>query len=264
MENQFTRWYETISKRRSRRKYDSRPVEPHIISSLENTCDQFRPFEEARAVLVRQPADKVFNGVIGSYGKIKGAPLFLAFIGDASSPYINEKVGYNGEGLILEATALNLATCWVGGLFSEAVVNSLVSLKAGEKVLAVSPIGYPVQGLSFEEKMMTGFGRNHRRKPLSELVSGSSKGFLPDWVAEALEAARLSPSALNRQPWRFRVEPNSITVSVDGEDTHNISKRLDCGIAMLHVHTVAAKFGFQGIWDFLDYPEVSRFKLIRE
>ncbi|TEB15230.1 hypothetical protein Psfp_02267 [Pelotomaculum sp. FP] len=123
----------------------------------------------------------------------------------------------------------------------ENVAGSLVDLKAGEKVIAITPIGYPVKELSFEEKMMAGFGRNHKRKPLGELVLGDSKESWPGWVTESLEAARLSPSAVNRQPCRFKVEPGAITVFVDGRDTYNISKRLDCGIAMLHIH-VAEKY----------------------
>ncbi|MEW6420051.1 MAG: hypothetical protein AB1480_18380 [Nitrospirota bacterium] len=31
------------------------------------------------------------------YGKIRGAPAFIVFIGDISDPYIHEKTGYTGE-----------------------------------------------------------------------------------------------------------------------------------------------------------------------
>ena len=69
------------------------------------------------------PADKVFRGMIGSYGRINGAPAFIAFIGDMQSQYVQEEVGYTGEGIILEATALGLGTCWVGGFFKPDVVK---------------------------------------------------------------------------------------------------------------------------------------------
>jgi len=108
---------------------------------------------------------------------------------------------------------------------------------------------------------MTGFGRNHKRKPLSALVTGLKETELPDWTRSALEAARLAPSAINRQPWSFHVEPDSITVSVRGAGPEfKVSKRLDCGIAMLHLELGALNCGVQGGWEFLEAPRVAQFK----
>ena len=108
---------------------------------------------------------------------------------------------------------------------------------------------------------MTGFGLTHRRRPLSGLVSGLRESEWPRWVKLALEAARLAPSAVNRQPWRFNVEPNSITVSVNtvGRE-YGLSKRLCCGIAMLHIEVAALTCGTKGSWKFLEPPLVARFE----
>ena len=111
---------------------------------------------------------------------------------------------------------------------------------------------------------MTGFGLAHQRKPLTELITGLDETELPHWMKSALEAARLAPSAINRQPWRFHVEPYSITVSVDSPRfTFGISKRLDCGIAMLHIEVAALNCGVQGEWEFLKAPQVARFTIAR-
>ena len=94
---------------------------------------------------------------------------------------------------------------------------------------------------------MTGFGWTHKRKPLTELVTGIEELKWP-WLKTSLEAARLAPSAVNHQPWRFKVEAHSITISVDElKDTFNISKRLDCGIAMLHVEIASLFCGVMGM-----------------
>ena len=75
-----------------------------------------------------------------------------------------------------------------------------------------------------------------------------------------MEAARLAPSAVNRQPWRFYMEPNGITVSVDSSLVEwGISKRLDCGIAMLHIEVAALDCGVKGKWELLGAPQVARF-----
>ena len=107
---------------------------------------------------------------------------------------------------------------------------------------------------------MTGFGRSHRRRPLDNLVTGLAGPDWPPWIRSALEAARLAPSAVNRQPWRFHVAPDSITVAVNSlKREYGISKRLCCGIAMLHIEVAALNCGINGRWEFLPAPEVARF-----
>ena len=260
MEIPFKRWYAAVGSRRSRRQYDpSKPVPDHLLAELRSVCAEFKPFTQARAVLVTERCDEVFTGVIGAYGKIKCARAFIAFIGDMTDAHVQEKVGYTGEGIVLEATALGLATCWVGGFFKPGVVASLIEMEENEKVLGITPVGYAVKRETVEERLMTGFGRTHQRKPLSSLVTGLEESRWPGWIRKALEAARLAPSAINRQPWSFHVEPDSITVSVRTKGPEfTVSKRLDCGIAILHIEVAAMNSGVSGIWEFLDSPLVAR------
>ena len=256
------RWYRVIEKRRSRRRFDPKPLGANVLSKIASVCTDFKPFHYARAVVVTEPPDTVFKGAIGPYGKIKGAPAFIAFIGNIDSPNVHEQIGYMGEGIILEAEALNLATCWVAGFFRPKVVSSLIKIGKDEQILAVTPIGYAAKHHSLEERVMTGFGLTHKRRPLSDLVTGLRESEWPQWVKLALEAARLAPSAVNRQPWRFKVEPNSITVSVNTlVREYGLSKRLCCGIAMLHIEVAALSNGIGGNWEFLELPLVARFTI---
>lgn len=218
------------------------------MERLAFVCSNFRPYPEARSVLIEKKGNDVFRGFIGSYGKIENSPGYIAFIGNLESPRVQEAVGYTGEGIILEATSLGLGTCWVGGYFHPKAVSSEIAIERNERVLAVSPFGIPLQAYSFQEKLMTGFGYMHKRKGLDKLVTGT-----PDqaWMEPALEAARLAPSAVNRQPWRFVCGDNTITVELDkSRDTYNISRRLDCGIAMLHLELGARNAGIRGSWTF--------------
>lgn len=305
MEIPFAHWYPAIDGRHSRRCFQSRPVEPELLAALAAICDGFRPYEEARAVLVARPAGEVLRGVVGSYGQVKGAPAYAALVGRTDSPYVHERVGYTGEAVVLEATSLGLATCWVGGFFRPEAAARLLGVAARERVLAVIPFGYAAPRTR-EESLMSGFVRSHRRKPLTDLVVPDASGDAgdparwPGWVRAALEAARLAPSAMNRQPWRFAVESRSrteagrpggletpakvgppggvetlaeagrpgdaerrgwtITVSAaPGRDTGGISRRLDCGIAMLHIEVAALAHGVRGSWEPLAPPGVARF-----
>lgn len=69
-------------------------------------------------------------------------------------------------------------------------------------------------------------------------------------------------NAVNRQPWRFLVDERSITVSTDSlKDTYHIPKRLDCGIAMLHIELGARHVGVEGRWEYLKASDVARFNV---
>ncbi len=266
MDIPFSRWHSAIKKRRSRRHFDPhRPIEPDILAKLDTLCNQFTPFPNTRSRLVTKSVDNVFKGIIGRYGKIKGAPAFIAFIGDMNSPFVQEEVGYTGEGIILEATALGLNTCWVGGFFRPESVASLIEIGSKERVLAVTPVGYARKFESLEEKLMTGFGRTHKRLSISKLVNGMEIVKWPEWARASLEAARLAPSAVNRQPWGFNVEANGITVFVRTSGPEfNVSKRLDCGIAMLHIEVAALSSGVKGDWKLLEAPGVGRFCTVND
>lgn len=255
------RWYESIFSRRSRRRYDEHGLEPDMVSHLRDFTSDLNNFTGgARAVLVTESPEKVFKGIIGSYGRIKGAPAYAAFIGDVHNPYVHETVGYMGECFILEATSLGLGTCWVGGFFDSEVVKSQVHIEENEKVFAVTPVGFAVKEHDTEEKMMSGFVSSHKRKDLRSLCRGVPRDQWPDWVKTALEAARLAPSAINRQPWRFLAEKDAITISVDSAFLQlGVSKRLDCGIAMLHLELGARTNGVKGEWESLNSPDVARF-----
>ena len=261
MDIPFSRWYPVIEKRRSYRQFDpNHPIESDKVSAIDAICRQFMPFPSARSFLVTNPAKDVFSGIIGSYGKIKGSPAFIAFIGKMDSPSVQEEVGYVGEGVILEATALGLNTCWVGGFFKSENVSSLVEIRNNERVLAVTPVGYALKTESWEERLMAGFGRHYRRLAASKLMSGQSSQDLPAWIKASIQAARLAPSAANRQPWGFDIGDGYITVYVrTGGPEFTVSKRLDCGIAMLHFEVAARSFGITGEWHLLKTPQVARF-----
>ena len=262
MKTPVSSWYHVIEKRRSRRQFEPRLLESTTLAHINSVCNDFRPFPSARAVLITDNPETVFKGAIGPYGKVKGSPAFIAFVGHMRSLYVQEQIGYTGEGIILEAETMNLATCWVAGFFRRKETESLIRIGANERVMAITPIGYATKHLSFEERLMTGFGLTHKRRKLSGLVTGLNESEWPKWIKMSLEAARLAPSAVNRQPWRFHIEPDSITVSVNAmKREYGVSKRLCCGIAMLHIEIAALNCGIKGNWEFLKQPQVAKFTI---
>lgn len=250
-------WYEAIFLRHSQRKYSGEVPSDEVTSRIQKVCDEFRPFPGSRAVLVREPGERVFKGAVSElFYKVTETPLYVAFIGDMYVPEVQAATGYLGEGIILEATALGLNTCWVGGFYRPEEVIKQINLNTGEQVLGITPIGY-----SMEEKDRVGVSsKQYRRRTLSKLIM---RGDVKEkWVKTALEAARIAPSAGNRQPWRFSVDDDSITVSSDSKRRgFGISSELNCGIVMLHIELGARFVGVSGGWEFLDFPEVARYRI---
>lgn len=256
------RWYPAIEKRHAVRRYDGRPVEEEKLDRIAALCRDFAP-PGARAALGTEEVESAFKGLVGSYGKVTGATAYVAFVGDTTAPHHLENVGYMGEGIVLEVVSLGLSTSWIGASINRGAVAKLIGIVEEEFVYAVAPIGYPMPGSSLSDRIIKGIARSHERKALDKLVGGLSRERWPEWVTRALEAARVAPSAVNRQPWRFFVEEDSITVSVDDLiDTYNLSKRLDCGIAMLHIELGARFSGVDGQWEYLEPPQVARFKVL--
>ena len=239
----YEAWYEAISRRHSRRKYAEEPVEEEKLDALALLIEELNGShaEYAGAALVREHS--------GFRGVISGAPSYIAFILRSDFMEAYEHLGYLGEAVVLEATRLGLGSCWVSGTFDSKAVAAEISLDEGWKVFAVTPIGYPKEKKAWSEKLMGGLAGSHRRKSIEQLVLEEghatpvrrSSGSLtwPAWARTAVEAARLAPSALNRQPWLFRFEEGELLIELAGNPGSvwgGLSKRLDCGIALCHLY----------------------------
>lgn len=254
-------WLAAVARRTSRRAFDGEPVGAEILDELGECCRTFRPYPDARVVLVRSTEIDVFKGIAGSYGKVTGSPHLLVFVADAHKPFPDQHVGYTGEGIVLEATRLGLDTCWVGGFFSAQKVGRVVDLSDGERVYAVSPVGHAVSAPSSSESTMRRMAGSHKRKSIDEVAPGID-GSWPEWAVAAVETARIAPSAVNRQPWRFRLDDGQLVVAKDrGFETPKVTKRLDCGIAMLHLELGALAEGIRGAWTDLNGADVARFEI---
>lgn len=258
MEIPVNSWYDAIFLRHSHRKYSGEVPDNEVSDKIESVCNDFRPFPGVRAVLVKDSGKDVFKGAVGEFFyKVTETPYYIAFIGDMDAPNVQSITGYLGEGVILEATALGLNTCWVGGFYRQEGVLKQVNLEGAERILGITPIGY-----SKDEADRVGISsKQYRRKDLEKLVvSGDINS--KKWIRSVLEAARIAPSAANRQPWRFEIGDEYITVSSDSmRKDFRVSKRLDCGIAMLHLELGLLSNGVHGSWEFLELPGVARYKI---
>jgi len=204
---------------------------------------------------------------LGTYGFIRGAPGFI--VGAIPrGPGDLEDYGYLMEHAVLQATDLELGTCWLGGSFSKSGFARKFALAPGELMPAVAAVGYPEEGSFARDRIRKMAGSDFRRPPGELFFDGTLDAPLaPDAAgpyAPTLEMVRWAPSASNRQPWRILRTPAGwhfflARTKGYGKGTLVFTllrmadlQRVDMGIAMCHFELAARAAGLGGGWVFED------------
>lgn len=246
-------WLDAIPRRISSRRYDGVPITPAILDRLEETCTRVTALAtRARVALIREAPPEVFTGLVGSYGRIDGAPSLAAFIGPDDAGI---DAGYAGEAVVLDATAAGIDSVWIAAAFDAEHTGRLVELRSGERVHAIAALGYATKTIGVGERLMRAGVRARQRLPLDTIAPGHASWSA--WAREAVAAARLAPSGANRQPWRLHMDGEAL-VFTKAAKTYWTAP-LDFGIAMLHAELGAAHAGVRGTWSIGSGAEVARF-----
>ena len=156
------------------------------------------------------------------------------------------KLGYYGEKLVLEATAMGLGTCWVASTYDARTTRA--ELADGEKLWDVIPIGYAAAKMPLKQKTFRAAIRAKSKKPEQMADSDLPWRDLPEWFRAGVEAAERGPSAVNRQPVVFRWLGGRVTAGLRSTE-YDVSYN-DLGIAKLHFELGAAAKGASGRWNF--------------
>jgi hypothetical protein len=217
-------YLEAIDKRRSRRTYTGQSVKRETLDRLQLLADTYNREANLHIQMV-EDGSEAFNGISKSYGLFKGVKSLIALVGNKSDEHLKEKLGYYGEMLLLEATTLGLATCWVGGAFDRRC--TIVPLGEGESLECVITLGY-VKEETYKEKLIHRLVAR-KSKPLEEFYTSDVE--LPIWIVDGLNAVMKAPSAVNKQPVKFNYSESLLTAHVE---TVTRFELIDLGIAKAH------------------------------
>jgi nitroreductase len=257
-----------IKQRSSCRTYLPQLLQPQHFAALETFLTQLTraPFPGTwrfRLIPVGGPAG--VSGKIGTYGSITQAPAFVAGVIQADDRAMLN-YGYLLEKIILEATALGLGTCWLGGAFHRADFAGSLACRPGERLPAVTPVGYPAgaEQRSVQDQVLRFSAKSKTRKPFNQLFfEGNFQTPVQDENAvggygSVLEAVRRAPSASNRQPWRIMKAENFYHLYLQRNVLYGqVAKLLmntddlqliDIGIAMCHFELAAQELHLKGGW----------------
>jgi len=249
-----------IQARRSWRRYANRPIPPQTLGALEQSLrvPPPAPFgSRVRLALLERRGDVDQPCKLGTYGMIRGAQTFVSGAVQQGERDL-EDFGYVFEWLLLRATGLGLATCWLGATLRRNRFARALALADDEHVPAASPVGFAATRRGVVDSVFRWAVGSKRRRPWSALFfdGGFDTPLDPSEAgphALALEMVRLGPSAVNNQPWR---------VVRDGAGHHFFLRRarryrryfevdlqrLDMGVALCHFELTTRSLGLGGRW----------------
>ena len=222
---------EAMRARHSVRAYEDRPLDGEARAALEREIAACNEAGDLRICLLEEQPE-LFRGLAG-YGKFTGVRNCIALVGKVAED-LNERAGYYGERLVLEAQRLGLNTCWVALTFSKRRTRRAVKLGRGEKLVCVIAVGYgKTQGAA------------HKSKTPPQVCAAEEgalqNGGYPAWFERGVEAALLAPTAVNQQKFLFTLTAQG---KVRAEQTGGYCRGLDLGILKYHFELGAGKENF--------------------
>lgn len=178
-------------------------------------------------------------------------------------PHGAEAFGYAFEAMVLYAQSLGLGTTWIGGTMNRGIFERAMRLQGSEQMYCVTPLGYASDKMSLRETMMRKGVKASVRSEFGEVFFDGSFGKAltrerAGKLADPLEAVRLGPSAVNKQPWRAVVTENGVHFYVKklkGLPVASMQK-IDLGIALCHFDLAAQEIGIAAEFSIND-PKLS-------
>ena len=239
---------ELIRMRRSVRTFDGRLLPPFASEALRAFAAKAENPWGVPVEIRILPAgeDGLTSPVIAGETAYAGAKV-------SPGPAAELGCGYSFEWFMLEALGLGLGSVWLGGTLNRPAFAKAMELGEGELMPCVTPLGYPAKKMSLKETVMRKATRADTRKPFGELFFDGDfhTPLTPEAagpLSEALEAVRLAPSAVNKQPWRVLRREGTCFFYKKGDkgfvnpETGDLQK-IDLGIAVAHFALAAESAG---------------------
>lgn len=213
--------YRAIFERRSVRRFEDVELKEGVLARLKTFTSELRPlFPEIRTDFrIVGPED-----VKGLF-KVKAPHYLVAFSERKEGGAVN--VGFMLQQVDLHLVSIGLGACWQGG------PRLTRSSRDGSDLEPVIILAFGIPLKDERRRAATEFDR----RPLSEITEIGGH-------EDILEAARLAPSAMNKQPWFFTSGENgSINTYVIHSSLMERMNQVSAGIALCHMWLAAAHQG---------------------
>lgn len=218
--------YEAIFVRKSVRSYTGEALSPQLLDKVKahyrELTGLFGGIETEISVLDNRRGQQRMLSLFS----VK-APYYLVFYSEEAPRYLMN-MGYLMEQMVLYMCSLGIGTCFIG---SNKIKKELQE-KDGRKMVGI---------VAFGKSKGSHVRKQAEVKRLSIDQLCIFKEVPRQWMRQLLESARLAPSAMNDQPWRFVVYDNRIHIFSKKHKAEQLRKwdEVNFGIMFANLMTAA-------------------------
>ena len=261
-----------IQNRKSYREFTDKQVSFSSMETLKNyyynSVRRLIPELKTQLYFFSTSARAALEGAAGYNQFLVGAPQYMVLLSE-KHPRAHLNAGYIMEDMILKAADLELDSCWLTFTDSEEI-KDVLGIESELEVAAIAAFGYgkkTVRRLRLNLRSMSDVDIKAKyrymepKRSVSDMAFvntwGNNRdldryiGFFDDMLWEALFAASLAPSYLNRQAYGFLLHDGAVSL-VARPDSYNtrIDGDLSLGAVLLHFSAVAENWSGKLHWVF--------------
>jgi nitroreductase len=145
-----------IRRRRSIRRYRPDPIPDEMVEQLLEagrwapSAGNRQPWSiiVVRDEAIRQEVARHAAYYVIRWAHVSEAPLLLVLCGNTRGgpyrAYLHEDVGLAGSQIMLQAEALGLGTCWIGGLDRKAIAG-ILNVPSYLEIVGLLTVGFPAE-----------------------------------------------------------------------------------------------------------------------
>ena len=261
-----------IQNRRSVREFSDKMVITTKLLEIEayylQSARRLLPELETKLLIFGSDTKQALDHAAGYQSFIIGSQHYLVLL-SAKHPQAGINAGYLMEDLVLKLNNMGLDSCWLTFTSSEDVKEA-IGIRTDLQVVALAAFGYGVKTtkrLRLNIRSMSNIDISAKRRYAEPKRSIYDMAFLNEWgnthklddhigffdnvLWEALHAASLSPSYLNRQAYGFLLKDGHVHLIRRPDDyTTELDGQLSLGIALLHFSAVASQWAGDLNWTF--------------
>ncbi|MBO7252900.1 MAG: nitroreductase family protein [Oscillospiraceae bacterium] len=261
-----------IQNRKSTRAFTEKQIPYSVLDKIDRyyqgQARRLIPEIKTQLAFFGTDARAALEGAAGYHQFLVGAPQYLVLLSEKhEQAYLN--AGFIMEDLVLKLTDMDLDSCWLTFVDSDEIKGTL-GIDSALDVAAIVAFGYgkkTVKRLRLNIRSMSNVdvAAKHRymepKRSVQDMAFlnswGNTKGldtyigFFDDMLWEALYAASLAPSYLNRQAYGFLLREGGVSL-VARPDAYNtrIDGDLSLGIVLHHFDAVAENWAGKLQWKF--------------
>jgi len=276
-----------MEKRKSVHEYKHKSINEDTMQDLMSKLEERPDMHQAEDVdfVLLEDGKHVFENLKGADGinsdAIK-APHYMAVLAEKTSHYLMV-AGYLAEWFILQATRLDIGTCWIETANMSDRLKNVLNIESSKQIVGLITMGYAKGEHNNTDHNTSQIGRispftnlgysNIETEVIHDYKVGSKSVdnivYMNKWgrkssveklkkygLAEVFYYMRMAPSWRERQPWKFIVSGEYIVLLIDRsnlvmeDETENYIVEIDAGIAMIYFEVAMHCEGLPGHWMF--------------